>query len=59
MAKAERPKSATSILPLRPFRESGKPAQTARKPAKSEGNRIIHTVNHFSGDLGILKIRYF
>jgi transposase-like protein len=38
---------------------SGKPAQTARKPAKRDGNRIIHTVNHFSGDLGILKICYF
>jgi hypothetical protein len=59
MAKADRPKSATAMLPLRPFRGSGKPVQTERKPANSEGNRIIPMVNHLSGDLGILKICYF
>jgi hypothetical protein len=31
MAKADRPKSATAMLPLRPFRGSGKPVQTERK----------------------------
>jgi hypothetical protein len=59
MAKADRPKSATAILPPRPFRGSGMAAQTARKPAKRDGNKTIHTVNHLSGDLGILKICYF
>jgi len=34
-------------------------AQTAFRPATREGNSSIPTVNHFSADLGILKIRYF
>src|SRR5215471_12404021 len=59
MAKAERPKSAMAMLPPRPFRPSGKVAQTAFRPATREGNSSIPTVNHFSADLGILKIRYF
>jgi hypothetical protein len=51
-----------AILPPRPFRGSGKAAQTAFKPARRDGKSLIHTVNHFSDDLGILKIshgRYF
>src|SRR4030081_2631313 len=56
IAKAERPKSATAILPPRPLRESGKAAQTAFKPARTDGNSFIHMVNHFSGNLGIPKL---
>jgi hypothetical protein len=56
IAKAERPKSATAILPPRPLRESGKAAQTAFKPARRDGNSFIHMVNHFSGNLGIPKL---
>src|SRR3981081_1054839 len=55
-AKAERPKSATAILPPRPLRESGKAAQTAFKPARRDVNSFIHMVNHFSGNLGIPKL---
>ena len=55
-AKADSPKSAMAILPPRPFRGSGKAAQTAFKLAKRDGKSFIPTVNHSSGDLGILKI---
>src|SRR5271163_288087 len=58
-AKAARPKSVIAILPLRPFRGSGKVAQTARKPARRDGKSSIPTVNHFFADLGIQKIRHF
>src|SRR3979409_836355 len=56
IAKAERPKSATAILPPRPLRESGKAAQPAFNPARRDGNSFIHMVNHFSGNLGIPKL---
>jgi hypothetical protein len=46
-----------AILPTRPLRESGKAAQTAFKPARRDGNSLIHMVNHFSNRLGIPKIR--
>jgi hypothetical protein len=59
MAKAESPKSAIAILPPRPFRRSGKPAQTALKPERRDTKSSIPTLNHFLSDLGILKIRYF
>ncbi len=62
IAKADRPKSAIAILPPRPFRGSGKAAQTAFKSVRSDGKSFIHIVNHFSNDLGIPKIspyRYF
>jgi hypothetical protein len=42
-----------------PLRGSGKVAQTARKPARRDGKSSIPTVNHFSADLGFLKMRHF
>ena len=57
IANADSPKSAIAILPPRPFRESGKAAQTAFRPARKDGKSFIHGVNHFSSDLGIPKIR--
>src|SRR5512136_2114764 len=57
IANADRPKSAMAILPLRPCRGSGKAAQTAFKSARRDGKSLIPMVNHFSSDLGILKIR--
>ena len=59
MAKADRPKSAMAMLPPRPLRGSGTAAQTAFRPARSDGKSFIPTVNHFFNDLGIPKIRYF
>src|ERR1700704_6444953 len=47
MAKAERPKSAMTILPVRPCRGSGKVAQTAFSSESRDGNSSIPTVNHF------------
>src|SRR5712671_5968598 len=56
MAKAERPKSAMAILPVRPCRASGKAAQVAFSPESRDGNSSIPTVNHFLGDLRIPKM---
>jgi hypothetical protein len=56
IAKSDRPKSATAILPPCLLRGSGKAAQTAFKPATRDGNSFIHMVNHFSGNLGIPKL---
>src|SRR3979490_1448635 len=56
MAKAERPKSAMAILPVRPCRGSGKAAQVAFSPESRDGNSSIPTVNHFLGDLRIPKM---
>src|SRR3990172_10986074 len=56
IAKADRPKSAIAILPPRPFRGSGKAAQTAFKPARTDGKSVIHIVNHALNDLGIPQI---
>src|ERR1700704_4496528 len=56
MAKAERPKSAMAILPVRPCRGSGKVAQTAFSSESRDGNSSIPTVNHFLGDLRIPKM---
>src|ERR1700710_3028510 len=53
MAKAERPKSAMAISPVRPCRGSGKAAQVAFSPESRDGNSSIPTVNHFLGDLRI------
>src|SRR3979490_2988365 len=47
IANADRPKSAIAILPPRPFRGSGKAAQTAFKSVRSDGKSFIHIVNHF------------
>src|ERR1700704_1500670 len=56
MAKAERPKSAMAILPVRPCRGSGKAAQVAFSPESRDGNSSIPTVNHLLGDLRIPKM---
>src|SRR6266700_6412753 len=56
IAKADRPKSAIAILPPRPFRGSGKVAQTAFKSARRDGKSFIHMANHVFNDLGIPKI---
>src|SRR5260370_1417460 len=56
IAKADRPKFAMAILPPRPFRGSGKAAQTAFKSARRDGKSFTHMVNHFSNGLGILKL---
>src|SRR5271166_1169979 len=53
MAKADRPKSATAMLPLRPLRGSGNAAQTAFRPDKSDAKIPIPSANHVSADLGI------
>src|SRR5271168_3453998 len=57
--KAETPKSEISILPPRPFRASGKVAQTAFRPARWEGKSCIPTVNQTFADSRILKFRTF
>jgi hypothetical protein len=57
IAKAERPKSAMTKLPLRPCRGSGKAAQTVFNPARRDGNSSIPTVNHFFADSRILTMR--
>ncbi|MGO9772503.1 MAG: hypothetical protein ACLPSW_23725 [Roseiarcus sp.] len=59
IAKAERPKSAISILPPRPFRVSGKVAHTAFKPETREGKTCIPTMNQTFADSRILKMRNF
>src|SRR5208283_2190042 len=53
MAKADRPKSATAMLPLRPLRGSGNAAQTAFRPDKSDAKIPIPSANHVFADLGI------
>ena len=53
MAKADRPKSAMAILPLRPLRGSGNAAHTAFRPDRSDAKISIPSVNHVSADLGI------
>jgi hypothetical protein len=58
-ANAEGPKSAIAMLPRRPFRASGEPVQTVRNPARRGGKSSIPMVNHFSADLGILKMHNF
>jgi hypothetical protein len=57
-ANAESLKSAIAMLLRRPFRASGKPAQTVRNPPRS-GKNAIPMVTHFSADLGILKMHNF
>ena len=57
IAKADRPKSAMAILPLRPLRGSGNAAQTAFRPERSDAKTSIPSVNHVSADLGIRKMR--
>ena len=59
MAKADRPKSAIAILPLRPLRESGNAAQTAFRPQRSDPKIFIPSVNYVSADLGIPALKNF
>jgi hypothetical protein len=42
IVKADRPKSAMAILPLRPFPGAGKAAQTAFKSAKGMARASLH-----------------
>ncbi len=51
MAKADSPKSAMPMLPLRPLRGSGNDAQTAFSPQKSDAKTSIPSVNHVSAGL--------
>ena len=46
MAKADRPKSAVAMLPVRPIRESGNPAHVAFKPETRESISFIPEGNH-------------
>jgi hypothetical protein len=57
--KAETPKSEISILPPRPFRASGKVAQTAFRPARREGKICIPTLNQTFADSRIPQISKF
>ena len=50
IAKADKPKSAMAILPPRPFRGSGKAAQTAFKPARRDGNSLILRFYEWAGE---------
>ena len=50
MAKADRPKSAMAMLPLRPLRGSGNAAQTDLRPDKSDAKISIPSVKHVSAD---------
>ncbi len=59
IAKAERPKSAISMLPPRPFRVSGKVAHTDFNSDRRQGKSCIPTVNQTFADSQILKIPYF
>src|SRR5271155_2158603 len=59
IANADRPKSATAMLPPRPFRGSRKVAQTARNSDRREGKSCIPTLNQTFADSRILKISKF
>src|SRR5580658_7777009 len=59
IANADRPKSAGAMLPPRPFRGSGKVAQTACNSDRREGKSCIPTLNQTFADSRILKISKF
>src|SRR5271167_2188861 len=59
IANADRPKSATAMLPPRPFRGSEKVAQTACNSDRREGKSCIPTLNQTFADSRILKISKF
>src|SRR5277367_2364005 len=59
IANADRPKSVGAMLPPRPFRGSGKVAQTACNSDRREGKSCIPTVNQTFADSRILKISKF
>src|SRR5271169_2462982 len=59
IANADRPKSVGAMLPPRPFRRSGKVAQTACNSDRREGKRCIPTLNQTFADSRILKIPKF
>src|ERR1700758_576584 len=56
IANADRPKSVGAMLPPRPFRGSGKVAQTACNSDRREGKSCIPTLNQTFADSRILKI---
>src|SRR5271155_4660427 len=56
IATADRPKSATAMLPPRPLRGSEKVAQTACNSDRREGKSCIPTLNQTFADSRILKI---
>src|SRR5271167_2406357 len=59
IANADRPKSVGAMLPPRPFRRSGKVAQTACNSDRREGKSCIPTLNQTFADSRILKISKF
>src|SRR5580658_256344 len=59
IANADRPKSVGAMLPPRPFRGSGKVAQTACNSDRREGKSCIPTLNQTFADSRILKISKF
>src|SRR3984957_15936251 len=59
IANADRPKSVAAMLPPRPFRGSGKVAQTACNSDRREGKSCIPTLNQTFADSRILKISKF
>src|SRR3984957_11913634 len=59
IANADRPKSVGAMLPPRPFRGSGKVAQTACNSDRREGKSFIPTLNQTFADSRILKISKF
>src|ERR1700688_313308 len=59
IANADRPKSMGAMLPPRPFRGSGKVAQTACNSDRREGKSCIPTLNQTFADSRILKISKF
>ncbi|HEX3677058.1 MAG TPA: hypothetical protein VHU79_06685, partial [Sphingomicrobium sp.] len=59
IANADRPKSATAMLPPRPLRGSEKVAQTACNSDKREGKSCIPTLNQTLADSRIPKISIF
>src|SRR5277367_6656194 len=59
IANADRPKSVGAMLPPRPFRGSGKVAQTACNSDRREGKSCIPTLNQTFADSRIPKISKF
>src|SRR5580658_383907 len=59
IANADRPKSVGRNVPPRPFRRSGKVAQTACNSDRREGKSCIPTLNQTFADSRILKFQNF
>src|ERR1700678_1107855 len=59
IANADRPQSVGAMFPPRPFRASGKVAQTACNSDRREGKSCIPTVNQTFADSRIRKISKF